>query len=121
PPLLPPVQVRLEDNLAREGRAPRARPVARDGVPSATVEITAFLDRDQRLVAFQSWMLQDLRLALQHPPPTLGALQLGIFMDSDPRDPMKALMDDLKVTQAWYQAPQQVEAEARARVERLYK
>lgn len=118
-PLNPPGTIRLQDNLERKGFVPR-RP-HRDGVPSTTVEVRGYLDeQDERFQTFKADFNKDLALAFRNPPPTLDAIHLRIFM-SNPTDPMKAILDEVLFTRGWYQAPLQVEALERARVEALYK
>ena len=120
PPLNPPAEVLLQDNLQRKGLAPPPAP-RRDGVPSATVEVLGRVDgKEEQLQAFRDWFHKDLQLAFQNPPPILGRMELGIFM-ANPTDPMKAIRDQVLFTRGWYQAPLQVEALERARVESLYK
>lgn len=119
PPLKPPGEVRLLDNLQR--KALRARPKDRqDGVPSAFVLVLGQSDEHERTLALQDWLHKDLRLAFQSPPPVLGKVELTIFM-SNPTDPMKAILDQVHFTRSWYQAPLQGEAQERARVDALYR
>jgi hypothetical protein len=120
PPLNPPAEIRLEDNLQRKGLV--APPVPRrDGVPSATVEVLGYVDdKAERLQAFRDWFHKDLQLAFKNPPPTLDAIQLSIGM-SNPTDPIKTIRDTVLFTRGWYQAPLQVEALEWARVDALYK
>lgn len=117
PPLDPPGEVRLQDNLQRKGFSAAHR----DGESSATVEVIGRLDEEQRLQAFREWLHRDLQLAYRTPPPKLDAIRLSLFMSSDPTDPMKALLDQVRFTRSWYQAPLQVEAAERARAESLYR
>lgn len=120
PPLNPPAEVRLEDNLQRKGLVPPPAP-RRDGVPSATVEVLGRVDdKEERLQSFRDWFRKDLQLAFQAPPPELGRIELGILM-ANPTDPIKAIRDSVLFTRGWYQAPLQVEALERARVDALYK
>jgi hypothetical protein len=86
-----------------------------------TVEVVGRLEEDQRLPAFRDWLHQDLQLAFRTPPPRLGQIELGFFMASDPNDPMKAILESVNFTRSWYQAPLQVEAAERARVDSLYR
>jgi hypothetical protein len=121
PRLDPPAEIRLEDNLQRKGLVKPQAPRPRDGAFSATVEVVGRVDdREERLQTFQDWLHQDLAVAFQAPPPTLDAVQLCIFM-SNPTDPMKAIRDQVLFTRGWYQAPLQVEAQERARVDALYR
>ncbi|MBS1785324.1 MAG: hypothetical protein JST24_07845 [Acidobacteria bacterium] len=118
PPLNPPGEVRLMDNLQRKAlRAPKNR---HDGVPSAFVVVLGQSEDSERLHAFQDWLHKDLQLAFQAPPPLLGKVDLAILM-ANPADPMKAMLDQVRFTRSWYQAPLQVEAQERARVDALYK
>lgn len=111
----------MEDNLQRKGLVKPQAPRPRDGAFSATVEVVGRVDdREERLQTFQNWLHQDLEVAFQSPPPTLDAIQLSIFM-SNPTDPMKAIRDQVLFTRGWYQAPLQVEAQERARVDARYK
>ena len=120
PPLNPPADIRLEDNLQRKGFVAPTAP-RRDGVPSATVEVLGHVDgKDEQLQAFRDWFQKDLQLAFRTPPPKLGRIELSITM-SNPTDPMKAIRDSVLFTRSWYQAPLQVEALERARVDALYK
>ena len=91
-----------------------------DGVPSATVEVLGQTDDEERLLAFRDWLNRDLHLAFLAPPPKLGRIELGIVM-ANPADPTEAIRDSVLFTRGWYQAPLQVEAQERARVESLYK
>ena len=92
-----------------------------DGVPSASVEVLGHIDaREERLQSFRDWVQKDLQLAFRNPPATLDAFQLSIFM-SNPTDPAKGIRDSVLFTRGWYQAPLQVEARERARVDALYK
>lgn len=115
PPLNPPGEVRLQDNLQRKGFAPSAP--RKDGIPSATVEILGLADDGQRLQAFRARFLQDLRLAFLAPPPRLGSIELSLVM-ADSTDPLKAIRDQVLFTRGWYQAPQQIEAEQAATARR---
>ncbi len=117
----PPAEIRLEDNLQSRRLLAPAPTLRRDGVTSATVEVLGRLDdKEERLQAFREWLHQDLQVAFRSPPPTLEAIQLRIFM-SNPTDPMKTIRDQVLFTRGWYQAPLQVEAQERARVESLYR
>jgi len=120
PPLNPPAEVRLQDNLQRKGLiAPHA--LRHDGVPSATVEVLGRVDeKEEHLQAFRDWFHKDLQLAFQAPPPLLGNIELSLIM-ANPTDPMKAIRDQVLFTRGWYQAPLQAEALERARVEALYR
>lgn len=122
PPLNPPGQVRLQDNLQRKGFTPATR--HKDGIPSATVEILGLVDDGQRLADFRAWFSKDLQLAFQAPPPRLGNIELNIFM-ANPTDPMKAILDQVRFTRGWYQAPMQIQADedaaARARAHAIYR
>jgi hypothetical protein len=111
PPLNPPGEARLQDNLQRKGFTPP--PPKRDGIPSATVEILGLAEDGQRLQAFRARFIQDLHLAFQAPPLRLGSLELGLVM-ADSTDPIKALRDQVLFTRGWCQAPQQIEAERAA-------
>lgn len=119
PRLDPPAEIRLEDNLQRHGLVKPQMP-RRDGVASTTVEVLGHLDDEEGSQAFRDWLQKDLRLAFQSPPPTLDAVQLSIVM-SNPADPMKAIRDQVLFTRGWYEAPLQVEAQERARVDARYK
>jgi len=119
PPLNPPAEVRLQDNLQRKGLAPAPR---HDGVPSATVEVLGRVDgKEEQLQAFRDWLHKDLQLALQSPPASLQAMELNAFMMGNPSDPAAILRTVVLDTRGWYQAPLQVEALERARVDALYK
>ncbi len=108
PPLNPPGEVRLQDNLQRA--ALRARPKDRaDGVPSAFVLVLGQTEDRERVLAFQDWLRDDLRLAFQAPPPVLGKVDLMIVL-TNPTDPMKAILDQVRFTRSWYQAPVQLDA-----------
>lgn len=118
PPLNPPGEVRIMDNLQMKAlRAPKDR---HDGVPSAFVVVLGQSDHTERLLAFQDWLHKDLQLAFQTPPPILGKIDLSLFM-ADTTDPVKAIRDQVLFTRGWYQAPQQAQALDRARVDALYK
>lgn len=120
PPLKPPAEIRLEDNLQRKGLVAPPAP-RRDGVPSATVEVIGRVEgEEEQLQAFRDWFRKDLQLAFLAPPPRLGRVELGIFM-ANPTDPIKAVRDSVLFTRGWYQAPLQADAQERARVEALYK
>ena len=108
PPLNPPGELRLQDNLQRKGFVPA--PPRKDGIPSATVEILGLADDGQRTQAFRARILQDLRLAFQVPPPHLASVELMLEM-ANSTDPIKAIRDQVLFTRGWYQAPQQIEAE----------
>lgn len=111
PPLKPPGEVRIQDNLQRKGFAPA--PPKRDGIPSATVEILGLADDGERFQDFRVHFFQELRLAFQAPPPKLGSIELNLVM-ADSTDPLKAIRDQVLFTRGWYQAPQQIEAEQAA-------
>lgn len=120
PPLNPPGTIRLQDNLERKGLVPR-RP-HRDGVPSATVEVHGFVDEtDERFQTFKADFNKDLVLAFRNPPPTLQGMELRAFMSGDSTDPAKTIKSIVLGVRGWYQAPLQIEARERARVEALYK
>lgn len=122
PPLNPPADIRLQDNLQRKGLIAPPRTRHRDGVPSATVEVLGHADeQDDRVQAFQDWIQKDLHLAFLNPPPSLQGLELNAFMMGDPSDPAATIKTLVLGTRAWYQAPMQVEARERARVDALYK
>lgn len=118
PPLNPPGEVRLLDNLQMKAlRAPKDR---HDGVPSAFVVVLGQSEDTERFLAFQDWLHKDLQLAFQAPPPILGKVDLNILL-ANPTDPMKAIRDQVLFTRGWYQAPQQVLALEQARVDALYR
>ena len=120
PPLNPPADIRLEDNLQRKGFAAPPAP-RRDAIPSATVEVLGGVDeKEEQLQAFRDWFHKDLQLSFQAPPPLLGKVELSIIL-ANPTDPMTAIRDQVLFTRGWYQAPLQVEALERARVDALYK
>lgn len=117
PPLKPPAEIRLQDNLQRKGLIPPSH-----AIPSATVEVVGTLeDPETRLRSFQAWVRRDLRSALRNPPASLQASELNLFMEADPGDPAKTIQTIVLSTRGWYQAPLQVEARERARVEALYR
>ena len=120
PPLNPPAEVRLQDNLQRKGLiAPHAR--RQDGVASATVEVVGSVDdKEERLQAFRDWLHKDLELAFQAPPPKLGDIELNILM-AHPEDPARTIKDLVLATRSWYQVPLQMDALERARVDALYR
>ncbi|MBS1767535.1 MAG: hypothetical protein JST05_09070 [Acidobacteria bacterium] len=120
PPLNPPGEVRLQDNLQWKGFTPAAR--RRDRIASATVEILGLVEDGPRVQDFRAWLSKDLSLAFQSPPPRLGSIELGILM-ANPTDPMKAILDQVRFTRGWYQAPMQVQAEeeAVARAHAIYR
>lgn len=122
PPLKPPAEIRLQDNLQLKGilHPPALR--VPDGAPSATVEVVGSLeDPDARLSSFREWLGKDLRAAFRAPPASLQAAELNAFMGADPGDPAKTIQALVLSTRGWYQAPLQREAEERARVEALYR